>query len=65
MRDPENNACGLLGEDDQPEQDFIDLKEETPLTALKIHYQARGANIVASSQYVEDPAVLRNLAWVI
>eukprot|EP00975_Prorocentrum_lima_P003761 821328-Prorocentrum_lima.AAC.1 len=26
----------LLGEDDQPNQDFVDIGEETPLTALKI-----------------------------
>eukprot|EP00975_Prorocentrum_lima_P014802 3139556-Prorocentrum_lima.AAC.1 len=45
----------LLG-DDQQDQDFIDLDEETPLTALKIQHQARGAEIVAYLQYVEDPA---------
>eukprot|EP00975_Prorocentrum_lima_P011343 2411366-Prorocentrum_lima.AAC.1 len=30
---------------DQQDQDFIDLDEETPLTALNIQYQARGAEI--------------------
>eukprot|EP00975_Prorocentrum_lima_P015477 3277566-Prorocentrum_lima.AAC.1 len=44
-----------LGDDPQ-DQDFMDLDEETPLTDLKIQHQARGANIVASLQYVEDPA---------
>eukprot|EP00975_Prorocentrum_lima_P034768 7305592-Prorocentrum_lima.AAC.1 len=29
------NVDLLLGEDDQPYQDFIDNDEETPLTALK------------------------------
>eukprot|EP00975_Prorocentrum_lima_P008331 1779252-Prorocentrum_lima.AAC.1 len=52
----------LLG-DDQQDHDFIDLEEETPLTDLKIQYQARGAEIVASFQDVEDPAVLQNSAW--
>eukprot|EP00975_Prorocentrum_lima_P067534 12915439-Prorocentrum_lima.AAC.1 len=68
MRDPEGNprwigADGstrrtspfrveLLLEDDQLDQDFINLEEETPLTALKVQYQARGAD-----------TVLRNLAW--
>eukprot|EP00975_Prorocentrum_lima_P013626 2897747-Prorocentrum_lima.AAC.1 len=50
----------LLGYTQQHE-DFIDLDEETPLTALKILYHARGAELVAfvaSLQYVEDPAVL-------
>eukprot|EP00975_Prorocentrum_lima_P061891 12882498-Prorocentrum_lima.AAC.1 len=45
----------LLGEEDQPDQDFIDLREETPL--------AGGAESVAPLQDVEDPAVLGNLAW--
>eukprot|EP00975_Prorocentrum_lima_P053741 11277532-Prorocentrum_lima.AAC.1 len=52
----------LLG-DNQQDHDFIDLEEEAPLTALKIQYQARGAEIVAAVQDVEDPAILRNLAW--
>eukprot|EP00975_Prorocentrum_lima_P040497 8502836-Prorocentrum_lima.AAC.1 len=51
----------LLG-DYQQDRDFIDLEEEAPLTALKIQYQARGAEIVVSLQDVENPAVLRNLA---
>eukprot|EP00975_Prorocentrum_lima_P043645 9157270-Prorocentrum_lima.AAC.1 len=33
---------------------------ETPLTALRVQYQAKGAEIVASLQDVEDPAVLRD-----
>eukprot|EP00975_Prorocentrum_lima_P061271 12845434-Prorocentrum_lima.AAC.1 len=41
----------LLGEECQPYQDFIDLEEETPLTAREVQYQARGAAIVASLQY--------------
>eukprot|EP00975_Prorocentrum_lima_P039306 8261819-Prorocentrum_lima.AAC.1 len=45
----------LLGYDQQ-DQDFIGLDEETPLTPLKIQYQARGAEIVASLHDVEDPA---------
>eukprot|EP00975_Prorocentrum_lima_P046739 9770436-Prorocentrum_lima.AAC.1 len=52
----------MLG-DDQQYQDFIDLEEETPLTALKIQYQARGAEIVGYLQDVDEPPVLRNLAW--
>eukprot|EP00975_Prorocentrum_lima_P058051 12177251-Prorocentrum_lima.AAC.1 len=43
----------LLG-DDQRDQHFIDIEEETLLTQ-KIQYQARGAYI-ASLQDVEDPA---------
>eukprot|EP00975_Prorocentrum_lima_P013598 2888122-Prorocentrum_lima.AAC.1 len=34
----------LLGED-QPYQHVINLEEETPLSALKRHYPARGAEI--------------------
>eukprot|EP00975_Prorocentrum_lima_P068069 12918595-Prorocentrum_lima.AAC.1 len=52
----------LLGYNQQ-DPDFNNLEEETPLTALKIQHQARGADIVAALQYVDDPAVLRNLAW--
>eukprot|EP00975_Prorocentrum_lima_P054939 11520013-Prorocentrum_lima.AAC.1 len=61
MRDPENKpmwirADGstrrtspyrvelLLG-DDQQDRDIIDIEEMTPMTALKIPYQARGAEI--------------------
>eukprot|EP00975_Prorocentrum_lima_P063199 12890082-Prorocentrum_lima.AAC.1 len=44
----------LLG-DDQHDLDFINLEEETPLTALKIQYQARGADMVNSLQDVEYP----------
>eukprot|EP00975_Prorocentrum_lima_P025322 5316088-Prorocentrum_lima.AAC.1 len=33
------------------------------LAALKIQYQTRGAEIVNSLQDVEDPTVLRHLAW--
>eukprot|EP00975_Prorocentrum_lima_P047271 9884824-Prorocentrum_lima.AAC.1 len=34
------------------------LEEETPLIALKVQCQAKGADIVASLQDAEDPAVL-------
>eukprot|EP00975_Prorocentrum_lima_P048299 10102037-Prorocentrum_lima.AAC.1 len=46
----------LLGYD-RLDQDFIDLEEETPLTAVKIQYQARGAEILNALQDVEDPIV--------
>eukprot|EP00975_Prorocentrum_lima_P056623 11877354-Prorocentrum_lima.AAC.1 len=36
--------------DNQQDPEFIGLEEETPLTALKIQYQARGADSVASLQ---------------
>eukprot|EP00975_Prorocentrum_lima_P061293 12849436-Prorocentrum_lima.AAC.2 len=35
------------------------------LAALKTEYQARAATVVASLQDVEDPGILRNLAWAI
>eukprot|EP00975_Prorocentrum_lima_P017257 3650573-Prorocentrum_lima.AAC.1 len=62
MRTHRYNVQLLLG-DDQQDPDFIDLEEARLLTALKIQYQARGAEFVASLQHVEDPAVLRNLEW--
>eukprot|EP00975_Prorocentrum_lima_P056537 11854097-Prorocentrum_lima.AAC.1 len=52
----------LLG-DDHIDHDFIELEEETPLTALKIQYRACGAEIVNSLQDVDDPTMLSNLAW--
>eukprot|EP00975_Prorocentrum_lima_P006391 1376924-Prorocentrum_lima.AAC.1 len=45
--------------DGQPDQDYIGIEEETPLTALKAQCQATGADIVASLQDVDDPSVLR------
>eukprot|EP00975_Prorocentrum_lima_P035348 7423439-Prorocentrum_lima.AAC.1 len=52
----------LLGDDDQPDQDYIDIEEATPLTALQAQCQATGAELVASLQDVDDPVVLRKLA---
>eukprot|EP00975_Prorocentrum_lima_P009903 2107092-Prorocentrum_lima.AAC.1 len=46
----------ILGEDDQPDQDYIDVEEETPLTAMKVQCQATVAGVVASLQDVDDPA---------
>eukprot|EP00975_Prorocentrum_lima_P025293 5310266-Prorocentrum_lima.AAC.1 len=46
----------LLGDGDQPDQDFIDIEEETPVTALKVQCQSTGAEIVAALQGVDDPA---------
>eukprot|EP00975_Prorocentrum_lima_P070350 12931445-Prorocentrum_lima.AAC.1 len=32
----------VLGDDDQPDQDYIDMEEEPPLTALKARCQPAG-----------------------
>eukprot|EP00975_Prorocentrum_lima_P032321 6787505-Prorocentrum_lima.AAC.1 len=49
----------LLGDCDQPDQDYIAIEEETPLTALEAQCQATGVAIVASLHDVDDPTVLR------
>eukprot|EP00975_Prorocentrum_lima_P023468 4934030-Prorocentrum_lima.AAC.1 len=33
----------LPGDDDQPDQDFIGIEEEAPLTALKVQHQSKEA----------------------
>eukprot|EP00975_Prorocentrum_lima_P026156 5497310-Prorocentrum_lima.AAC.1 len=49
MRDPENTHMRMRADGSSrrtspykvPDPDFSDLEEKTPLTALKIHYQAK------------------------